>query len=182
MPPPCAGGPRFAPGPWLAGTVLPTGGHAIAVAGILHQNEGMAATESTMLALGTPAPCFRTAGRRVRPHHFARQLRRQAGPAGDVHLPALPLREAHREANWGGSAREYAARDSASWPSPPTTWRNTRTTVRTACGARRRNAASTFPYCYDESQEVAKAYQAACTPDFFLFDAGAAAGLPRPVR
>ncbi len=29
----------------------------------------------------------------------------------------------------------------------------------------------TFPYLFDESQEVAKAYQAACTPDFFLFDA-----------
>jgi peroxiredoxin len=29
----------------------------------------------------------------------------------------------------------------------------------------------TFPYLFDESQEVAKAYHAACTPDFFLFDA-----------
>jgi peroxiredoxin len=29
----------------------------------------------------------------------------------------------------------------------------------------------TFPYLYDESQEVAKTYHAACTPDFFLFDA-----------
>lgn len=28
----------------------------------------------------------------------------------------------------------------------------------------------TFPYLFDESQEVVKAYQAACTPDFFLFD------------
>ncbi len=28
-----------------------------------------------------------------------------------------------------------------------------------------------FPLCYDETQEVAKAYTAACTPDFFLFDA-----------
>lgn len=28
-----------------------------------------------------------------------------------------------------------------------------------------------FPYCYDESQEIARAYSAACTPDFFLFDA-----------
>ncbi|MEQ9400591.1 MAG: thioredoxin family protein [Longimicrobiales bacterium] len=27
-----------------------------------------------------------------------------------------------------------------------------------------------FPYLFDESQEVAKAYRAACTPDFFLFD------------
>lgn len=29
----------------------------------------------------------------------------------------------------------------------------------------------TFPLCYDETQAVAKAYKAACTPDFFLFDA-----------
>jgi len=27
-----------------------------------------------------------------------------------------------------------------------------------------------FPFCYDETQAVAKAYQAVCTPDFFLFD------------
>lgn len=28
----------------------------------------------------------------------------------------------------------------------------------------------TFPFCFDETQEVAKAYHAVCTPDFFLFD------------
>ena len=28
-----------------------------------------------------------------------------------------------------------------------------------------------FPYLYDESQQIATAYQASCTPDFFLFDA-----------
>jgi hypothetical protein len=28
-----------------------------------------------------------------------------------------------------------------------------------------------FPYLFDESQEVARSYDAACTPDFFLFDA-----------
>ena len=27
-----------------------------------------------------------------------------------------------------------------------------------------------FPYLYDETQEVAKSYDAACTPDFFVFD------------
>ncbi len=27
-----------------------------------------------------------------------------------------------------------------------------------------------FPYCYDESQQVARAYDAACTPDFYVFD------------
>jgi hypothetical protein len=34
-----------------------------------------------------------------------------------------------------------------------------------------RTAGYTFPYLFDETQSVAKAYQAACTPDFFLFDA-----------
>jgi peroxiredoxin len=32
------------------------------------------------------------------------------------------------------------------------------------------NRGYTFPYLYDETQEVAHAYDAACTPDFFLFD------------
>ncbi len=31
-------------------------------------------------------------------------------------------------------------------------------------------AGYTFPYLYDETQEVARAYDAACTPDFFVFD------------
>jgi thiol-disulfide isomerase/thioredoxin len=34
-----------------------------------------------------------------------------------------------------------------------------------------KKAGYTFPYLYDATQEVAKAYKAACTPDFFLFDA-----------
>lgn len=29
-----------------------------------------------------------------------------------------------------------------------------------------------FPYLFDESQEVARAYDAACTPDFYIFDGG----------
>jgi len=40
-----------------------------------------------------------------------------------------------------------------------------------AMKAERQDAGYTFAYLYDESQEVAKAYGAACTPDFFLFDA-----------
>lgn len=28
----------------------------------------------------------------------------------------------------------------------------------------------TFPFCFDETQDVAKAYRATCTPDFYLFD------------
>jgi peroxiredoxin len=33
-----------------------------------------------------------------------------------------------------------------------------------------RRVGYTFPYLYDESQAVAKAYQAACTPEFYVFD------------
>lgn len=34
-----------------------------------------------------------------------------------------------------------------------------------------RSAGYTFPYLYDETQAVAKAYRAACTPDFYVFNA-----------
>ena len=33
-----------------------------------------------------------------------------------------------------------------------------------------KSAGYTFPYLYDDTQEVAKAYKAACTPDFYVFD------------
>lgn len=33
-----------------------------------------------------------------------------------------------------------------------------------------RTVGYTFPYLYDETQEVARAYDAACTPDFYVFD------------
>jgi peroxiredoxin len=36
--------------------------------------------------------------------------------------------------------------------------------------AEAKSAGYTFPYLYDESQAVAQAYKAACTPDFFLFN------------
>jgi peroxiredoxin len=38
-------------------------------------------------------------------------------------------------------------------------------------GVERARAGWTFPYLFDETQAVASAYAAACTPDFFLFDA-----------
>ena len=39
-----------------------------------------------------------------------------------------------------------------------------------AMATEKREQGYTFPYLFDASQDVAKAYQAACTPDFFLFD------------
>lgn len=37
-------------------------------------------------------------------------------------------------------------------------------------GEEARQRGYSFPYLYDETQEVAKAYRAACTPDFYVFD------------
>ena len=37
-------------------------------------------------------------------------------------------------------------------------------------GTMARELGFTFSFCFDESQEVAKSFTAACTPDFFLFD------------
>ncbi|MFN2375371.1 MAG: thioredoxin family protein [Candidatus Binatia bacterium] len=38
-----------------------------------------------------------------------------------------------------------------------------------------------FPFLFDSTQEVAKAYHAACTPDFFLFAAASGSGIARPL-
>jgi peroxiredoxin len=128
----------------------------------------MAKTPSTMLALGTRAPDFRlpdTAGAPV-----ARDDRASA-PGLLVmflcnHCPYVQhIREGLAE-----FAREYQARglaivginsnDAASYPDDsPEKMR-----------VEKQRFGYVFPYLHDESQAVAKAYAAACTPDFFLFD------------
>jgi hypothetical protein len=45
-----------------------------------------------------------------------------------------------------------------------------------------RTVGFSFPYLHDASQEVARAYDAACTPDLFLFDAARRPRLPRAAR
>jgi peroxiredoxin len=128
----------------------------------------MALTPSTMLALGSKAPDFRLPdvdGTMVGLADFA------AAPALLVmficnHCPYVK-HVRHELAKLG---REYAARgtavvainanDAVAYPddSPEAMARE-----KAAIGY-------TFPYLYDETQQVAHAYQAACTPDFFLFD------------
>jgi thiol-disulfide isomerase/thioredoxin len=129
----------------------------------------MVKTPSTMLSLGTPAPAFSlpepSSGRNVSLDDFAES------PALLVmflsnHCPfvkhvAGALAEFGREyAGKGLAIVAINANDVANYPddSPEkmveeVEWRG-----------------YTFPYLFDESQEVAKAYQAACTPDFFLYD------------
>ena len=130
----------------------------------------MALVPSTMLPLGTPAPDFSLpepyTGRTVSLSDF------DGAPALLVaflsnHCPYVKHIADHFAAVAGGFQQNGAAvvginsNDVATHPddSPDNMkgeveWRG-----------------YTFPYLFDETQEVAKAYRAACTPDFFLFDA-----------
>jgi peroxiredoxin len=120
------------------------------------------------LALGTRAPGFAlpdTSGRSHRLEDFA------GAPALLVaficnHCPYVK----HVRAGFAALAAEYlergaavvaiASNDAAAYPDDGLE----------GMKAEADAAGYVFPYLYDETQEVAKAYGAACTPDFFLFD------------
>ncbi len=128
----------------------------------------MARTPSTMLELGTPAPDFclpDPAGNRVCRDDFKDKAALLVVFMCN-HCPFVK----HIRDELANVAREYqlkgvaivgiSSNDVANYPddSPEKMAREIE------------RAGYTFPYLYDESQEVAKAYHAACTPDFFLFD------------
>jgi peroxiredoxin len=130
----------------------------------------MVAVNSTMLPLGTKAPDFAlpdVSGKRVQLADFTGakalvvmficnhcpyvkhirselvRLGKDYGPRG-VALVAISANDAQK---YPADAPAEMAREAAA-------------------------AGYTFPYLYDETQAVAKAYRAACTPDFYVFDAG----------
>lgn len=122
-----------------------------------------------MLALGTTAPGFRlpdTAGRMVRLEDFAGS-RALLVVFMCNHCPYVKhvrprFVELARDLQSRGTAVvAISANDSGAYPDDGP--------ERMAEEAR--TFGFSFPYLYDESQEAAKAYRAACTPDFFLFDA-----------
>jgi thiol-disulfide isomerase/thioredoxin len=129
----------------------------------------MAATESTMLELGTAAPDFSlsdvVSGNTISLASFA-------GAKGLLVMflcPHCPYVK-HVQSALAAVLKEYAnaplaivaigSNDAEQFPedSPD------------GLRAQAAELGFRFPYCYDESQAVAKAYRAACTPDFFLFD------------
>src|ERR1035441_4320073 len=131
----------------------------------------MAAVESTMLALGTSAPAFSlpdaVSGKTITPDTIA-------GGKGLLVMflcPHCPYVQ-HVQAGLAEMLKEYAgsglgivaisSNDVTQYPEDGPE------------GLRAQAAALgfAFPYCYDQTQAVAQAYRAACTPDFFLFDAG----------
>ncbi|PIE83103.1 MAG: thioredoxin family protein [Candidatus Contendobacter odensis] len=130
----------------------------------------MAQTASTMLPLGTLAPPFDlpepATGQRVSLEHLS------YAPALLImvicnHCPFVKhirqglINLAHDYQPRGLAIVAISANDADNYPddSPE------------KIAEEVKNFGYPFPYLYDESQAVAKAYQAACTPDFFLFDA-----------
>ena len=131
----------------------------------------MARTESAMLALGTSAPDF------ALPDVITeRQITTQAvaGPKGLLvmficrHCPFVK----HLEKALAQLGRDYkdsgigivaiSSNDAENYPDD----------APKSLAQQARDLGFTFRYLYDETQEVAHAYDATCTPDFFLFDSG----------
>lgn len=126
------------------------------------------AASSTMLALGTPAPDFALPDASGAIHRLADS---EGAPATLVvflcnHCPYVK----HLGHELGSATSEMIAsgvavygicsNDASAYPADAPDH------MATAA----REYGFGFPYLYDESQEVAKAFRAACTPDFFLFD------------
>jgi peroxiredoxin len=128
----------------------------------------MALTPSTMLPLGTPAPDFNlpdTNGEMVSLDDF------KSAPALLVmficnHCPYVK----HIRAGLAQLARDYLPRRVAIVAINSNDVANYPDDSPVKMKAEVKAAGYTFPYLYDESQEVAKAYRAACTPDLYLFD------------
>ncbi len=128
----------------------------------------MAETPSTMLELGTRAPEFRlrdTDGREVALADFKD---RKALLVMFIcnHCPFVK----HVQAELVRVGRDYQPRgvgvvaissnDVGQYPDDGPA----------AMAQEKQRAGYTFPYLFDDTQEVAKAYRAACTPDLYLFD------------
>ncbi len=129
----------------------------------------MAAVESTMLELGTIAPDFAltdvVSGKTVHRDDFRD---RQALLVMFIcaHCPYVK----HIEKSLGKFGADYAgkpmgivaisANDAGAYPDDGPA----------GLKQQAKNNGFAFPYLYDETQSVAKAYKAACTPDLYLFD------------
>ncbi len=127
----------------------------------------MTAVESQMLPLGTQAPAFSLPDPDGQLHSLA--------DGADAHLVMFICNHCpfvkHVRRELARLGRDYAARNVAIYAinsndietHPGDSPENMRRESKTY--------GYTFPYLFDSDQSVAKAYRAACTPDFFVFDA-----------
>jgi peroxiredoxin len=128
----------------------------------------MALTPSTMLPLGTTAPDFRlpdTSGKTVSPADF-----KDATALLVIfmcnHCPYV----VHIRAGLAQLARDYAPKRVAIVGINSNDVKNYPADSPAKMKDEVNAAGYIFPYLYDETQSVAKAYRAACTPDIYLFD------------
>jgi peroxiredoxin len=129
----------------------------------------MALTESTMLALGTKAPDFAlpdvVTGKTVHRDDF-QDKKALVVLFICAHCPYVK----HIEKGLAQLGHDYkdkplgivaiSSNDAANYPDD----------APAGLKKQAQTLGFTFPYLYDESQDVARAYKAACTPDIFLFD------------
>lgn len=127
----------------------------------------MAATPSTMLSLGTSAPDFAlpdtVSGRAISRKDFDGKpllVMFLCNHCPFVKHVRAELARIGRDFRAGVGITAISSNDAAKYPDDDPA----------KMAAEAKEAGYTFPYLYDESQAVAKAYKAACTPDFFLFD------------
>ena len=130
----------------------------------------MVAVNSTMLRLGTKAPEFRlpdTQGKMVSLSDY-----RSASALVIIfmcnHCPYVK----HLRAGLAQLARDYMPRGVAVLGISSNDAVNYPADHPSKMAEEARAAGYAFPYLYDETQAIAKAYRAACTPDFYLFDSG----------
>lgn len=128
----------------------------------------MARTESRMLELGTQAPAFSLPDPDGKLHSLDDASGADACLVMFIcnHCPFVQ----HVRGELAKLGRDYGERNVAVFAISS----NDVTTHPDDSPAKMKEEATargyTFPYLYDEDQSVAKAYQAACTPDFFVFD------------
>lgn len=129
----------------------------------------MARTESTMLDLGTTAPAFTLpdaiSGRLVSSTEFASKPLLVMFIC--VHCPFVK----HVERGLAALGNDYAGKPINIVAISSNDVEQHPEDGPAGMKQQAQKAGFNFPYLYDESQAVARAYQAACTPDFFLFDA-----------
>ena len=130
----------------------------------------MSLTASTMLPLGTPAPAFElpdtVSGETIRLDTFAG---RKALLVMFIcnHCPYVM----HINAELVRLGVDYAGPELGMVAIVSNDADNYPDDAPDKLKSRAKELGYRFAYCHDESQEIAKAYTAACTPDFFLFDA-----------
>lgn len=129
----------------------------------------MAVTPSTMLELGTQAPDFRL------PDVISRKTISLYTFAGKKALWVMFICQhcpyvQHIKEELSRLGRDYAQKDIGIIAISANDAKNYPDDAPDQLRTFAIKQSFTFPFCYDESQETAKAYSAACTPDFFLFN------------